>query len=164
MGRRKSTVSPGAGSFDKKAEKKRNPFAPFKRTDSSREMQIPESPPSTADRPGTALTEDDSPQNLSVSQDHYASDIVAPVPVAQSMPTTTNGTSLENQSRITSNGTTQVRGDSRSQCTHFADLHLQFPVDSEGFTERPSTVDEITRAQREAAGYAIVLSSKETGR
>lgn len=26
-------------------------------------------------------------------------------------------------------------------------------VDSEGFSERPQTVDEITRAQREAAGY-----------
>lgn len=26
-------------------------------------------------------------------------------------------------------------------------------MDSEGFSERPQTIDEITRAQREAAGY-----------
>lgn len=29
----------------------------------------------------------------------------------------------------------------------------QRSVDSEGFSERPSTIDEITRAQREASGY-----------
>lgn len=30
---------------------------------------------------------------------------------------------------------------------------FQRSVDSEGFSERPSTIDEITRAQREASGY-----------
>lgn len=45
MNRRKSVVVPSATSFDRKSEKKRSPFAAFKRADSSREMQIPESPP-----------------------------------------------------------------------------------------------------------------------
>jgi hypothetical protein len=58
MGRRKSVVhTPGGGPlFGEK--KHRSPFASFKRGD-SRDMQIPESPTGT-DRPGTALTTQDS--------------------------------------------------------------------------------------------------------
>ena len=97
-------------------------------------MQIPESPPATAsDRPGTSFTED-SARNASVSQDH---DAITPAPVSQNETMPTNGTSLDAQAGVVSNGTTQ---------TH---------VDSEGFSERPSTIDEITRAQREASGYVI---------
>ncbi|KAJ5658712.1 uncharacterized protein N7484_002361 [Penicillium longicatenatum] len=114
MGRRKSMVIPSGSTFDRKAEKKRSPFAPFKRSDSSRDMQIPESPPSTAD--------------------HHRGETLAPAPMAQPFPTTTNGTSPEFQPGIVRNGTDPSH------------------VDSEGFTERPSTVDEVTRAQREAAG------------
>ncbi|OOQ90790.1 Fes/CIP4 like proteiny domain protein [Penicillium brasilianum] len=135
MNRRKSVIGPTAGSFDRKAEKKhRSPFAPFKRSDSSREMQIPESPPSTADRPGTSLTEESSLRNPSVSHDHNATDSFSPAPIAEQEPSAANGTLAEASAAIVSNGT--------------ASNH----VDSEGFTERPSTIDEITRAQREAAG------------
>ncbi|KAJ5247415.1 hypothetical protein N7468_002398 [Penicillium chermesinum] len=134
MGRRKSmVVSPGA-SFDKKADKKRSPFAPFKRSDSSREMQIPESPPSTADGPVTSFMNDEPMRNSSVSQDHDP-DAITHAPVTSSTPAApaTNGASPDIHARVTSNGTGQAQ------------------IDSDGFAERPSTIDEITRAQREAA-------------
>ncbi|KAJ5917382.1 hypothetical protein N7466_010936 [Penicillium verhagenii] len=134
MGRRKSMVVPSGSTFDRKAEKKRSPFAPFKRSDSSRDMQIPESPPSTADRPGTSMTDDDYARTSSMSRDQTAGEALAPVPIAQPYSSTTNGTSPEARAGIVRNGTDPSH------------------VDSEGFTERPSTVDEVTRAQREAAG------------
>lgn len=107
MGRRKSmVVSPSMG-FDKKAEKKRSPFAPFKRSDSSREMQIPESPPSTADRPDTAFTNDEPARNPSVSHDQDA-DAITPAPGNNAMsPPATNGAALDAQPGF-SNGTGQV--------------------------------------------------------
>ncbi|KAJ5167088.1 uncharacterized protein N7482_005869 [Penicillium canariense] len=135
MNRRKSVIGPTSGSFDRKAEKKhRSPFAPFKRSESAREMQISESPPSISERPGTSFTEDSSIRNPSVSQDHNVTDTITPAPISQPEPSTANGTSPEAQAGLISNGTGQPH------------------VDSEGFTERPSTVDEITRAQREASG------------
>ncbi|KAJ5161673.1 hypothetical protein N7492_007065 [Penicillium capsulatum] len=135
MNRRKSIVGASGGSFDKKAEKKRSPFAPFKRSDSSREMQIPESPPeeTIVDRPGTSMTGDESARNPSVSQDRTTAESVAPVPVSQPEPIATNGASPEAQAGLVGNSTHQH-------------------VDSDGFTERPSTIDEITRVQREATG------------
>jgi hypothetical protein len=136
MNRRKSVVGPSAGTYDRKAEKKhRSPFAPFKRSESSRDMPIPESPPGTpSDRPGTSLAEEEPVRTPDVSHDRTLTDTVTPVPVAQPGPTATNGTSQEARTGVVSNGANQV--------------------DSEGFTERPSTIDEITRAQREAS-YVI---------
>lgn len=133
MNRRKSIVGPSAGTFDRKAEKKRSPFAAFKRADSSRDMQIPESPPMTAtDRPGTSFTDHSSLRNPSVSQDHAGLDTAAPVPEAHP-DTPRNGAAPETLG-LTNNHVTQPQ------------------VDSEGFTQRPATIDEITRAQNEAAG------------
>lgn len=109
MNRRKSVIGPTAGSFDRKAEKKhRSPFAPFKRSDSSREMQIPESPPSTANRPGTSFTEESSLRNPSVSHDHNVPDTIAPAPNEHQEPFVANGTSAEVQAGLISNGTAQV--------------------------------------------------------
>lgn len=72
---------PSTGTFDRKAEKKRSPFAAFKRADSSRDLQIPESPPLTAtDRPGTSFTDQSSLRNPSVSQDHAGLDTAATEP------------------------------------------------------------------------------------
>ena len=127
-------IGGSSGAFDKKAEKKRSPFGAFKRSETARDMQIPESPPSTADRPGTAITEE-SARNASMSQDQNTSDAIAAVPIARPESAAANGTmSPEAQAGLVSNGT---------DSTH---------VDSEGFTERPSTMDDISRAQREAAG------------
>ncbi|KAJ5301302.1 hypothetical protein PENANT_c023G04854 [Penicillium antarcticum] len=130
MNRRKSVVGPSAGSFERKADKKRSPFSPFKRGDSARDLQIPESPPSTAvDRPGTSLTEDASLRNSSV--DHGG---LGAAPGAVALSESTNGASAEPHAEYTNN-------------------HANPPqVDSEGYTERPSTIDEISRAQNEAAG------------
>lgn len=61
MNRRKSMVQPSGGPFFSE-KKHRSPFASFMRSDSARDTQIPESPPSTADRPGTALTSQESPR------------------------------------------------------------------------------------------------------
>ncbi|KAJ5833871.1 hypothetical protein N7474_002182 [Penicillium riverlandense] len=139
MNRRKSVIGPSAGSYERKPEKKhRSPFSAFKRSDSSRDAQIqlPESPPlSTIDRPATSLTEEESFRNPSVSQDRDASETITTIPAAQPAQTTTNGTtSPEEQAGL-------VHGDAAKP-----------RIDSEGYTERPSTIDEVTRAQREAAG------------
>ena len=96
-------IGPPAGSFDKKADKKRSPFAPFKRSDSSREMQIPESPTApTMDRPGTSLTEEESPNHLTVSQDRGIHEADAPTPTAHAVPSATDGTLIEEQTRSAS--------------------------------------------------------------
>ncbi|CAI7623471.1 unnamed protein product [Penicillium bialowiezense] len=134
MNRRKSVVGPSAGTFDRKAEKKRSPFAAFKRADSSRDLQIPESPPGTASgRPGTSSGDHSSLRNPSLSQDHSQLDAAAVIsePRAEA---TTNGATPDTQAGLINNHANQPQ------------------VDSEGFTERPSTIDEITRAQNEAAG------------
>ena len=109
MGRRKSVVGSASGSFDKKA-KKRSPFASFKRSESSKEMQIPESPPeSTLERPGTSLTEDEPARNPSASQDRTAAETITPVPIAQPEPAAANGASPEIQAGlVTNNSTAQV--------------------------------------------------------
>ncbi|KAJ5618876.1 hypothetical protein N7510_002860 [Penicillium lagena] len=139
MNRRKSVIGPSAGSYERKPEKKhRSPFSAFKRSDSSRDAQIqlPESPPLSAiDRPATSLTEEESIRNPSVSQDRDAAETITTIPAAQPAQTTTNGaTSPEEQAGLARGDATRPR------------------VDSEGYTERPSTIDEVTRAQREAAG------------
>lgn len=109
MNRRKSIIGPPTGSFDKKAEKKRSPFASFKRSDSAREMQIPESPPETmVDRPGTSMTEDEFARNPSVAQDRIAAETVTPVPVSQPEQIATNGASPEAQAGLVANDTHQV--------------------------------------------------------
>ncbi|KXG49398.1 Fps/Fes/Fer/CIP4 homology [Penicillium griseofulvum] len=133
MNRRKSVALPSTGSFDRKAEKKRSPFAAFKRADSSRDLQIPESPPATAsDRPGTSFTDQSSLRNPSVSHDRTGLDTVATIPEAHPE-TIRNGVAPESL-ELTNNHANQPQ------------------VDSEGYTQRPGTVDEITRAQNEAAG------------
>ncbi|KAJ5576912.1 Fps/Fes/Fer/CIP4 homology [Penicillium sp. DV-2018c] len=132
MNRRKSVVVP-PGSFDRKAEKKRSPFSAFKRAD-SRDLQIPEDPPQTASgRPDTSFTDQSSLRNHSVSQDRAGSETAATIPEVRSQ-SISNGTTAEAQAGLANNNASQPH------------------VDSEGFSERPSTIDEITRAQNEAAG------------
>lgn len=72
--RRKSIAQPVGGSFfsDKK---NRSPFASFKRGD-SRDMQIPESPPPGADRPGTG--QDSFGEPARESQDREVLGVVTP--------------------------------------------------------------------------------------
>lgn len=101
MNRRKSMVQPSGGPFSEK--KHRSPFASFMRGDSARDTQIPESPPSTADRPGTALTMQDSlherrdsARNVSEPSDRDGIGPGPSSPEPQSAPGTANGiTSLE---------------------------------------------------------------------
>ncbi|KAJ5940863.1 hypothetical protein N7516_001031 [Penicillium verrucosum] len=84
------------------------------------------------DRPGTSFTDQSSLRNPSVSQDHAALDTAAPVPEVHPE-TPRNGAAPE--------------------ALGLANNHVNQPqVDSEGFTQRPATIDEITRAQNEAAG------------
>lgn len=112
MNRRKSVALPSGG-FDRKAEKKRSPFAAspfaaFKRADSSRDLQIPESPPATAsDRPGTSLTDQSSLRNPSTSQDRTGLETTATIPEAHTE-ATTNGTTPEAQVGFANNHTSQV--------------------------------------------------------
>ncbi|KAJ5901862.1 hypothetical protein N7495_002390 [Penicillium taxi] len=141
MNRRRSMMTPSTGNFERKSEKKRSPFSAFKRND--REMQIPEFPPQTAsdrdrERPSTAFTEDGSMRSASVANNHHVPETAAHNEVSQPI-NALNGNTPDSQpgfaGGFASNGVSSA------------------PIDSEGYTERPSTVDEITRAQREASGF-----------
>ncbi|KAL3468016.1 Muniscin C-terminal mu homology domain-containing protein [Aspergillus heterothallicus] len=138
MNRRKSVVIPSGGPSEKKY---RSPFS-FKRGD-SRDMQIPEDP--RPERPGTALTSQDSYTEAtrvqSESTERESHDQPISSPVAQSPPGALNGfgsgpQSQENPVIASSTGTSTNEP----------------RVDSEGFSQRPQIIDEITLAQREAAG------------
>ncbi|KAE8366102.1 Muniscin C-terminal mu homology domain-containing protein [Aspergillus caelatus] len=139
MNRRKSIIQPSGGAAFFSDKKHRSPFASFKRGD-SRDMQIPESLPDE-ERPGTALTTQENHNEAtripSETNDHEGHGTMASIPAAQSVPTTANGTTAPEPPAETG----------------FAISDSNQPrVDSEGFSEPPQTIDEITRAQREAAG------------
>ncbi|KAL3493420.1 Muniscin C-terminal mu homology domain-containing protein [Aspergillus germanicus] len=134
MNRRKSIVIPSGGPSEKKY---RSPFS-FKRAD-SRDMQIPED--ARTERPGTALTSQDSYNEAtrvqSETNERQSHDRVSASPVPpQSPPGAVNGlgSGFTSQESPAGASTNEPR------------------VDSEGFTERPQIIDEITLAQREAAG------------
>lgn len=122
MNRRKSVVGPSAGTFDRKAEKKRSPFAAFKRADSSRDMQIPESPPGTASgRPDTSSADHSSFRNPSISQDHSQLDAAAVIsePRAEA---TTNGANHETQAGLLNNHANPVSYYSTGLLCHAVEL------------------------------------------
>ncbi|KAL4879365.1 Muniscin C-terminal mu homology domain-containing protein [Aspergillus karnatakaensis] len=135
MNRRKSIALPsGSASSEKKY---RSPFS-FKRGD-SRDMQIPED--SQPDRPDTAFTRQDSYGEIghsrSESHELEGHDRISSSPPPQSSPENVNGFA----SQEISTGAAP------------ASMSTNEPrVDVEGFSQRPQTIDEITLAQREAAG------------
>ncbi|KAE8353636.1 Muniscin C-terminal mu homology domain-containing protein [Aspergillus coremiiformis] len=140
MNRRKSIVQPSGGTPFFSDKKHRSPFASFKRGD-SRDMQIPESPPPGEERPGTALTIQETPNEAarvpSETHGNEGHDTITSHPTAHSAPATANGATPSEpptETGLTISDSNQPR------------------VDSEGFSEPPQTIDEITRAQREAAG------------
>ncbi|KAJ9356100.1 Fes/CIP4 homology domain protein [Paecilomyces variotii] len=144
MNRRKSIVASPSGSFSLD-KKHRTPFVPFRKGDSSRDMQIPESP--TSSPPQDQLSGSHIPQDSISTEPEYARgpsesnargdfDAISPAPEANVA--ATNGT----------NGT--LLGDHPGAGVNVASSPPQ--TDSEGYSERPQTIDEITRAQREAAG------------
>ncbi|KAJ5493808.1 Fps/Fes/Fer/CIP4 homology [Penicillium fimorum] len=93
--------------------------------------KYPNPPPATAtDRPGTSFTDQSSLRNPSVSQDRNGLDTATAIPE----------THPENP-----------RNGAASEGLGLNNDHVNPPqVDSEGFTQRPATIDEITRAQNEA--------------
>ncbi|KAL4815604.1 Muniscin C-terminal mu homology domain-containing protein [Aspergillus spinulosporus] len=133
MNRRKSMALPSGPSSEKKY---RSPFSSFKRGD-SHNMQIPEDPP---ERPDTAITSQDSynetARHPSESYEREDRARFSPSPPPQSTPDT-NG--FASQGTAAAAGLTGVTNEPR--------------VDAEGYSERPQTIDEITLAQREAAGH-----------
>ncbi|KAL2823113.1 Muniscin C-terminal mu homology domain-containing protein [Aspergillus granulosus] len=138
MNRRKSIVLPSGGPSEKKH---RSPFS-FKRSD-SRDMQIAEEP--RPERPGTALTSQDSYTEVTRIQsepnEQENHDRVASSPVHQSPPGAVNGFGsglVSEEHPVVASPTETGSNEPR--------------VDSEGFSQRPQIIDEITLAQREAAG------------
>ncbi|CRG89572.1 Formin-like protein 14 [Talaromyces islandicus] len=127
MNRRKS-IALGSGSSISGQEKKSRPGFSFRRADSSRDMhaQLPSTPPGR-DSPSIGDSTA-SPPPVSLRD--------APVPEE---PTGITPIQEVTETPVTTNGKTEI-------------MTAQPQVDSEGYTEKPSTVDEITRAQREAAG------------
>ncbi|KAI2831311.1 hypothetical protein CBS147321_2703 [Aspergillus niger] len=140
MNRRRSIVQPSSAGPFFSDKKHRSPFASFRRGD-SRELQIPETPTEGMERPSTAMsTQDTEPAGVS-SEPHEHESFTGATSTAmpQSAPATANGATSH---EAPSEEITAAAGVSRNEPR----------VDSEGFTERPETIDEITRAQREAAG------------
>ncbi|KAI9368666.1 Muniscin C-terminal mu homology domain-containing protein [Aspergillus egyptiacus] len=132
MNRRKSIVIPSGGPSSEK--KHRSPFS-FKRGNSG-DMQIPENP--LHERPETANTAQESygeatriPSATYEREGHER--VSSPIPHSAS--NTVNGHAPQESAAA-------LAGTSSSEPR----------VDSEGFTQRPQIIDEITLAQREAAG------------
>ncbi|KAL1969485.1 hypothetical protein VTN77DRAFT_8923 [Rasamsonia byssochlamydoides] len=126
MNRRKSIVQAPGGAFPLSDKKNRSPF-PFRRGDSSREAhtQLPSTPPGR-DTPSAGIDSITTPPDL--RHESRGRDDIAPVPET---PVTMNGTTADHEHTESS---------------------AQPQTDSEGYSERPQTIDEITRVQREAAG------------
>lgn len=80
-------------------KKHRSPFASFKRADSAREMQIPESAPEETARPDTSVTTQDSINEpvrvTSESLDHGGPEAISTGPEPLPAGATTNGTALQ---------------------------------------------------------------------
>ncbi|KAF9886300.1 hypothetical protein FE257_011559 [Aspergillus nanangensis] len=140
MNRRKSVVHSSGGAFfsDKKH---RSPFASFKRTD-SRDAQIPEASSSGADRPGTALTTQESHtesiRQPSESHEREGLGTASSGGFSQPPRPATNGATSHEAPPVGTGPANQTANEAQ--------------VDSEGFSEKPQSIDDITRAQREAAG------------
>ncbi|RDW89897.1 uncharacterized protein DSM5745_01672 [Aspergillus mulundensis] len=134
MNRRKSIALPSGPSSDKKY---RSPFSSFKRGD-AHNMQIPEDAP---ERPDTAVTSQGSYSEAtrlpSESNDREDRGHFSPSPPPHPAIPDTNG--FISQGNAAPIGLTGVTTEPR--------------VDAEGYSERPQTIDEITLAQREAAGH-----------
>ncbi|KAL4869756.1 hypothetical protein BDV12DRAFT_167162 [Aspergillus spectabilis] len=135
MNRRKSIAIPSGGPSSEK--KYRSPFS-FKRGD-SRDMQIPEDP--RPERPDTAITRQESYGEGShirnESHELEGHDRISSSPAPQSPPDHINGFASQEISAVAA-----PPGTSTSEPR----------VDADGFSQRPQTIDEITLAQREAAG------------
>ncbi|KAL4914058.1 Muniscin C-terminal mu homology domain-containing protein [Aspergillus aurantiobrunneus] len=133
MNRRKSIALPGGPS----EKKYRSPFS-FKKGD-TRDMQIPEVP--GPERPDTAVTSQESYSEAtrlpSESNERDGRERLSSSPPPQSTPDVVNGFTPQEYSSAAAP----------------AGMKTNEPrVDSEGFSQRPQTIDEITLAQREAAG------------
>lgn len=137
MNRRKSVVI-GSGTSIPSSEKKGRPTFGFRRGDSSQNVhtQLPSTPPGR-DTPSIASESIGSPSGtIPASRDAHISEEpsgITPIPETTETVATTNGTSNHVDSEAPT-ATSQVH------------------VDSEGYSERPQLVDEITQAQREASG------------
>ncbi|KAL4779472.1 Muniscin C-terminal mu homology domain-containing protein [Aspergillus varians] len=133
MNRRKSVALP-SGPLDKKH---RSPFS-FKRGD-NRDVQIPEDP--RPDRPDTGITSHGSYSEAtrlpSESNERDGRGRLSSSPPPQSLPDVRNGVGSEEHSAAAALAATSTN---------------EPLVDEEGFSQRPQTIDEITLAQREAAG------------
>ncbi|KAH8698561.1 Muniscin C-terminal mu homology domain-containing protein [Talaromyces proteolyticus] len=136
MNRRKSVVL-GSGSSISGQEKKIRPAFTFRRGDSSREaQQLPSTPPGrdTPSITGDFTASPTTSVSLREPPVREESSTIAPI---QEVTETT----------VTTNGTTKHEATGQSQSAV-----AQPQIDSEGYSERPQIIDEITRAQREAAG------------
>ncbi|KAI7973635.1 hypothetical protein EIK77_004241 [Talaromyces pinophilus] len=136
MNRRKSIVIGSGTSLP--SEKKSRPGFGFRRGDSSSNVhtQLPSTPPGR-DTPSIASESIGSPPPTGSTVNDYvpSEDAITPIAETTEPTATTNG--------LASNHTDAVAP---------AVAANQIQVDSEGYSERPQLVDEITQAQREASG------------
>lgn len=116
MNRRKSVVQSSGGGITSE-KKHRSPFAAFKRADSAREMQIPESAPEEGYRSETAVTTqgniNEPVRAASESFDHGRPDQLSTSPERQPTGAATNGSAyqeMHGDSGLVNLHTGEVRG------------------------------------------------------
>ncbi|EED21492.1 conserved hypothetical protein [Talaromyces stipitatus ATCC 10500] len=134
MNRRKSVVLGSGTSIP--TEKKSRPGFGFRRGDSSSNVhtQLPSTPPGR-DTPSIAGESIGSPPPTASTANEYIqtedTTTITPIPETNETAATTNGLASNHADTAAAN---------------------QIHVDSEGYSERPQLVDDITQAQREASG------------
>ncbi|EEA25613.1 Suppressor of Profilin deletion [Talaromyces marneffei ATCC 18224] len=136
MNRRKSVVIGSGTSLP--SEKKSRPAFGFRRGDSSSNVhtQLPSTPPGR-DTPSIASESIGSPPPTGSTVNDYvpSDDAITPIAETTEITATTNGLASNHMDAV---------------APPVAANEIQ--VDSEGYSERPQLVDEITQAQREASG------------
>lgn len=162
MSRRKSVIVPSGGPSP--PEKKfRSPFSAFRRTDSSRSFhQMDDQPlPPNGLHPIPSKEEERPPSSAQNTSEMNRIPESAPVTAPK-----TNGNVIPEEPEVAHEPPAENKREadtipeSSSVCIRRESSHFYFPanvsqspqVDADGYSERPDTIDEITKVQREAAG------------
>ncbi|PGH09376.1 hypothetical protein AJ79_05688 [Helicocarpus griseus UAMH5409] len=146
MGRRKSVVQPSTGGATSPERKFRSPFSAFRKTDSNRNFQQVDNQPNSGNNLAPTPSRDSPSLRRPASLPREASHSES-ISTTRQRPITPNGSVLPEESAIAD---TPVQGKNSIELTPAVPQPPK--VDSEGFSERPDSLDEISRAQKEAAG------------
>ncbi|KAK2772782.1 hypothetical protein FQN53_004452 [Emmonsiellopsis sp. PD_33] len=139
MGRRKSVVQPSGGATTS-PERKFRPFTSFRRNDSTRNFHQVNAQPNSGNTLAPTTSRDETSLRPTSSREPSRTDSI---PQTRQRPLTPNGAVIPEGTAV--EDTPETKTDS----VHQAPSHRQ--TDSEGYSARPDSLDEISRVQKEAA-------------